>query len=54
MFKFKVEIERKETANTEACRLEEKVAVLEEELARLKQVTKEANEKMADLSKSLL
>ena len=45
-----MEIERKETANTEACRLEEKVAVLEEELTRLKEATKEANEKMADLS----
>ena len=28
------------------------MAVLEEELARLKQATKEANEKMADFSKS--
>ena len=48
MFKSKVELERKETANTEACRLEERMAVLEEELARLKQATKEANEKMRD------
>ena len=46
------EVERREVATTEACRLEEKVAVLEEELGRLKEVSREANERMAELFKS--
>ena len=46
------QVERTEIATTEACRLEEKVAMLEEELGRLKEVSRKANEKTAELFKS--
>ena len=47
-----MEIDRKEIAITEACRLGEKMAILEEKLAKVKEDTRETNDKIADLSKN--
>ena len=49
---MQAEVDRKEIATTEACRLNERMAVLEEKLAEVKDATRTANEKTAELSKT--